>query len=75
MESIMKVLQFILLGMVMLINPIMPSIALLGLSIFYFKKHDWEAGFFDDAWGILGSVSFLLGIVVYVMLVYIPSQA
>jgi hypothetical protein len=75
MEQLMKVLQYILLGLVMFIHPIMPSLALLGLSVFYLQKHDWEAGFFEDRWGAIGSISFLLGIIVYVAMVYLPSRA
>jgi hypothetical protein len=48
---------------------------LVGLSLFSFQKHDWQEGFFDDRWGILGSVSFLVGIIVYLVMVYLPSQA
>jgi hypothetical protein len=66
----MKYLQFIMLGMTLLVSPILASIVLLGLSLFYFQKHDWGEGFFEDRWGALGSISFLLGILVYVVLVY-----
>jgi len=38
---------------------IMPGLT--GLSLFSFQKHDWDEGFLDDRWGILGSVSFLVG--------------
>jgi len=75
MEKLMKVFQFILLGLVLLINPLISSIGLLGLSFFFFQKHDWEKGFFGDRWGAFGGVSFLIGVIVYVVLVYIPSQA
>jgi hypothetical protein len=74
MEKLMKYLQYILLGLIMFIHPIMPSIVLVGLSLLSFQKHDWEEGFFNDRWGILGSVSFLAGIVVYVLMIYLPSQ-
>lgn len=75
MEKLMKVLQYALLGLVMLINPLISSIGLLGLSIFFFQKHDWEEGFFDDRWGWIGTIAFLLGIAVYVVTVYMPSKA
>jgi hypothetical protein len=75
MENLMKFLQYVMLALVMFIHPVMPSIVLLGLSLISFQKHDWEEGFFDDRWGTLGSVSFLLGIVTYVVMVYLPSQA
>jgi hypothetical protein len=75
MEKLMKYLQYILLGLVVFIHPIMPSIVLVGLSLFSFQKHDWEEGFFDDRWGFLGSVSFLVGILVYMIMVYLPSKA
>ena len=74
MEKIMKYLQFMLLGLVVFVHPIMPSLVLLGLSLFYFQKHDWCEGFFEDKWGALGTVSFLLGMVVYTLMVFIPSQ-
>jgi hypothetical protein len=75
MENLMKFLQYILLALVMFIHPVMPSIVLLGLSLISFQKHDWQEGFFDDNWGTLGSVTFLLAIVTYVVMVYLPSQA
>ncbi len=74
MEKLMKSLQFILLGLVVFIHPIMPSLVLLGLSLFYFQRHDWGEGFFDDRWGTLGMLTFLLGVVVYTLMVFIPSQ-
>lgn len=73
MDSVMKVLQYILLGLVMLVFPLMPSLALLGLSLFYFKKHDWRNSFFRDKWGALGILSFLLGVAAYVIL-FMPTQ-
>jgi hypothetical protein len=75
MENLMKFLQYILLALVMFVHPVMPSIVLLGLSLISFQKHDWQEGFFDDNWGTLGSVTFLLAIVTYVVMVYLPSQA
>lgn len=75
MEKLMKYLQFVLLGLVVFVHPIMPSLVLLGLSLFYFQKHDWGDGFFEDKWGALGTVSFLLGIVVYALMVFLPSQS
>ena len=75
MEKLMKCLQYILLGLVVFVHPIMPSIVLVGLSLFAFQKHDWEEGFFEDRWGILGSVSFLVGIIVYMFMIYLPSKA
>jgi hypothetical protein len=74
MEKLMKTLQLVLLGLVVFVHPIMPSLVLLGLSLLYFQKHDWGEGFFDDKWGALGTLSFLLGIVVYTLMVFIPSQ-
>lgn len=74
MENLMKFLQYVLLALVMFIHPVMPSIVLLGLSLISFQRHDWEEGFFDDRWGTLGSISFLLGIVIYMVMVYLPSQ-
>ena len=68
-------LQYILLGLVVFVHPIMPGIVLVGLSLFSFQKHDRQEGFFDDRWGILGSVSFLVGIIIYLVLVYLPSRA
>jgi hypothetical protein len=75
MEKLMKYLQYVLLGLVVFLHPIMPCIVLMGLSLFSFQKHDWEEGFFDDRWGILGSVSFLVGIIVYMVMIYLPFQA
>ena len=74
MDNIMKYLQFILLGLALFVIPIMPSLVLLGLSLIYFKKHDWTKGFFKDKWGTLGVVSFLSGIAVFLVGVYLPSQ-
>lgn len=74
MEKLMKYLQYVLLGLVLFLHPVMPSLALMGLSLFSFQKHDWEEGFFGDRWGLLGSVSLLAGIVVYMMMVYWPSK-
>lgn len=73
MDNIMKYLQFVLLGLAMFVIPVMPSIVLCGLSLVYFKRHDWAKGFFKDKWGALGLVSFLTGIMVFVAGVYIPS--
>lgn len=73
MDNIMKYLQFVLLGLAMFVIPVMPSIVLCGLSLVYFKRHDWAKGFFKDKWGALGLVSFLTGIMVFVVGVYIPS--
>lgn len=75
MENLMKFLQYVMLALVMFIHPVMPSLVLLGLSLISFQKHDWDEGFFDDRWGTVGSLSFLLGIVTYVVMVYLPSQA
>ena len=75
MATMMKVLQFVLLGLLMLIDPLLSSIGLLVLSFFFFQKHDWGEGFFDDKWGMLGTIVFLLGIVFYIVIVYIPSRA
>lgn len=74
MDNIMKYLQIILLGLAMFVVPVMPSLVLCGLSLIYFRKHDWERGFFQDKWGTLGVVSFLAGVMVFVMGVYLPSQ-
>ena len=71
----MRVLQFVLLGLVLMINPLLSSIGLLGISLFFFQKHNWGEGFFDDRWGLIGTIVFLLGIIVYVVIVYIPSRA
>lgn len=75
MENLMKFLQYVMLALVMFIHPIMPSIVLVGLSLISFQKHDWGDGFFEDRWGTLGSLAFLLGIVTYVVMVYLPSHA
>ena len=75
MEKLMKYLQYVVLGLVMLVHPIMPSLILMGLSLFSFQKHDWTEGFFDDRWGLLGSLSLLAGIAVYMIMIYLPSQA
>jgi hypothetical protein len=72
MDKLMKYLQYILLCLIVFVHPIMPSLVMVGLSLFSFQKHDWGEGFFDDRWGILGSVSFLVGIVAYVIMVYLP---
>lgn len=74
MDTIMKYLQFILLGLVMFVVPMLPSLALLGLSLLYFKKHDWSRGFFTDKWGMMGIASFLFGIVVFWVGVFIPAH-
>lgn len=74
MDNIMKYLQFILLGLAMFIVPGMPSLVLCGLSLLYFKKHDWTKNFFHDKWGTLGILSFLSGVVVFAVSVYLPSQ-
>jgi hypothetical protein len=74
MENIMKYLQLIMLGLAMFIIPGMPSIVLVGLSLVYFRKHDWKKGFFKDKWGTLGILSFLFGIAVFVVGVYLPSR-
>lgn len=70
----MKYLQIILLGLAMLVIPIMPSLLLCGLSLVYFKRHDWGKSFFSDQWGMLGIASFLFGILVFWVGVVIPSQ-
>ena len=70
--DITKFLPIILLGMTVFINPLMSSMALMGLSIFYFQKHDWGEEFFDDRWGTLGAVTLILGIAVYFVVVYLP---
>jgi|GEM_PF-2884022 hypothetical protein len=41
MDNIMKYLQFVLLGLAMFVIPGMPSLVLCGLSLVYFRKHDW----------------------------------
>lgn len=74
MDNIMKYLQIILLGLVMFVVPIMPSLALCGISLVYFKKHDWTRGFFSDKWGTLGVASFLAGMMVFILGVYLPSR-
>jgi hypothetical protein len=74
MDNIMKYLQFVLLGLAMFIIPGMPSLVLCGLSLVYFRKHDWGKGFFKDKWGTLGILSFLSGIIVFVVGVYIPAK-
>ena len=74
MDTIMKYLQLILLGMAMLVIPVMPSLVLCGLSLIYFRRHDWQRGFFNDKWGILGLASFMAGLAVFVVGVYIPSR-
>ena len=74
MDTIMKYLQLILLGMAMLVIPVMPSLVLCGLSLIYFRRHDWQRGFFNDKWGILGLASFVAGLAVFVVGVYIPSR-
>jgi hypothetical protein len=74
MDNIMKYLQLILLGMAMLVVPVMPSLVLCGLSLVYFKKHDWERGFFNDKWGMLGVASFLASIMIFVVGVYLPTR-
>ena len=74
MENIMKYLQLVLLGLAMFVVPMLPSVVLFGLSLIYFRKHDWGKGFFKDRWGTLGILSFLSGIIVFVVGVYIPSQ-
>jgi hypothetical protein len=75
MEKLMKYLQYILLGLVVFVHPIMPSLVLIGLSLISFQKHDWQEGFFDDRWGLLGSASLLAGVAVYMITIYLPSQA
>ena len=74
MDNIMKYLQLILLGLAMLIIPVMPSLVLCGLSLVYFRKHDWGKSFFKHKWGVFGVLSFLFGIIIFVVGVYIPSQ-
>lgn len=74
MDTIMKYLQLILLGMAMFVIPVMPSLVLCGLSLIYFRRHDWQRGFFNDKWGILGLASFMAGLAVFVVGVYIPSR-
>jgi len=48
MDYLMKYLQILLLGLAMFIIPIMPILVLCGLSLVYFKKHDWTKDFFYD---------------------------
>jgi hypothetical protein len=74
MDSIMVALPLILLGLTIFINPIMSSIVLMGLSMFYFQKHDWGEEFFDDRWGTLGAITFLLGVTIYFVVVYMPFR-
>ena len=74
MDNLMKYLQILLLGLTMFIIPIMPSLVLCGLSLIYFKRHDWTKGFFNDKWGTLGLLSFLSAIAVFFMGVYLPSR-
>lgn len=74
MDNIMKYLQIILLGLAMFIVPIMPSLVLCGLSLIYFRKHDWTKKFFEDKWGTLGVVNFLAGVTVFVVGIYMPSR-
>ncbi len=75
METLMKFLQYALLGLLVFVHPIMPSLVLMGLSLISFQKHDWEEGFFDDRWGLLGSACLLGGIAVYMVMIYLPSRA
>ena len=74
MERMMSYLQYIPLSLAMFIVPIMPSLGLIGLSLFYFKKHDWGNGFFEDKWGTLGILSFLGGIVAFISLGQLPRN-
>ena len=74
MENVMKYLQLILLGLAMFIIPMLPGVVLIGLSLIYFRKHDWGKGFFNDKWETLGILSFLFGIIVFVVGVYIPFR-
>ena len=74
MDNIMKYLQLILLGLIMFVVPVMPSLLWCGLSLVYLKKHDWGRGFFNDKWGVLGLASFAAGLVVFMVGVYIPSR-
>ena len=73
MDSMMRYLQLILLGLVMFVIPIMPSLVLIGLSLLYFKKHNWQSGFLKDKWGALGILSFLLGLLAYVF-IFMPYR-
>ena len=70
----MVALPLVLLGLTIFINPIMSSLVLMGLSMFYFQKHDWGEEFFDDRWGTLGAITFLLGITIYFVVVYMPFR-
>jgi hypothetical protein len=70
MDNIMKYLQLILLGLAMFIVPTLPSLVLCGLSLIYFRKHDWTQGFFYDKWGTLGILSFLFGLAVFLGTAY-----
>lgn len=74
MVTIMVALPLVLLGLTIFINPIMSSLVLMGLSMFYFQKHDWGEEFFDDRWGTLGAITFLLGITIYFVVVYMPFR-
>lgn len=74
MVTIMAALPLVLLGLTIFINPIMSSLVLMGLSMFYFQKHDWGEEFFDDRWGTLGAITFLLGITIYFVVVYMPFR-
>jgi hypothetical protein len=73
MESTMKYLQLILIGLVMFVIPIMPSLVLCGLSLFYLKKHDWSSGFLSDRWGALGILSLILGVAAYAV-IFLPTR-
>ena len=59
--------------LVMFIIRILPSIALFWLGRELLEKHDWRNAFFKDRWGTLGITSFLLAIIVFLVLVYLPS--
>ena len=74
MVTIMIALPLVLLCLTIFINPIMSSLVLMGLSMFYFQKHDWGEEFFDDRWGTLGAITFLLGITIYFVVVYMPFR-
>lgn len=74
MVTTMVALPLVLLGLTIFINPIMSSLVLMGLSMFYFQKHDWGEEFFDDRWGTLGAITFLLGITIYFVVVYMPFR-
>ena len=73
MDNVMKYLQWILLGLAMFVVPVLPSLVLCGLSLVYFRKHDWTQGFFYDKWGTLGILSFLFGLIIFMVAVYRPS--